>query len=381
MENVYKLRFESIASGGAAVAHLEGKTVFMEGGAPDDVACCRVTEEHKTYAKAELLEIIEASPVRIKSCCAFYGNCGGCNLQHIEYKAQLAAKTAILTDCFVRIASLSPPPPEVFPSPDWEYRNRMQFHKEPSHGGSAYGLKGRERIIMVSDCLVAEPGIRSLLQGGGKTISLPPDKDRFTVFSKDGLLLNEGGQERGKIRLLDREITVDSGAFFQSNSVMLEKLLAVLLEIAGGADSSLPMADLYAGVGTFALFLGGLFSKTDLVEENKKALGVARENLKGREAAFYACHDADWAKEAKRRKTPYSFIVADPPRSGLAPRLAAWLAEAGPPLLAYVSCDPASLARDSQILTRGGYVLKSLYLFDFYPQTAHIESLAVFEKN
>jgi 23S rRNA (uracil1939-C5)-methyltransferase len=256
----------------------------------------------------------------------------------------------------------------------------MQFHKETAHGGCVFGLKSRKGIITVSDCPVAEPGIRSLLQGGEKAISLPPDKDRFTVFSKDGLLLNEGGQERGKISLLDREITVDAGAFFQSNSVMLEKLLAVLLEITGSADSSLLMADLYAGVGTFALFLGGLFSKTDLVEENKKALGVARENLKGREAAFYASRDADCAKEAKRRKAPYSFIVADPPRSGLAPRLSAWLAEAGPPLLAYVSCDPASLARDSQILTRGGYVLKSLYLFDFYPQTAHIESLAVFEK-
>jgi 23S rRNA (uracil1939-C5)-methyltransferase len=380
MENVCKLRFESIAAGGAAVARLDGKTVFAEGGAPDDVACCRITEEHKTYAKAELLEIIEASPVRIKNGCAFYGACGGCNLQHIDYNAQLVAKTGILAGSFIRIAGFCPPTPEVFPSPAWEYRNRMQFHKETAHGGGAFGLKGRQGIIAVSDCPVAAPGIRSLLQGGGKAISLPPDKDRFTVYSKDGLLLNEGGQERGKIRLLDREITVDAGAFFQSNSVMLEKLLAVLLEIAGGADSSLPMADLYAGVGTFALFLGGLFSKTDLAEENKKALNVARENLKGREAAFYASRDADWAKEAKRRKAPYSFIVADPPRSGLAPRLAAWLAEAGPPLLAYVSCDTASLARDSQILTRGGYVLKSLYLFDFYPQTAHIESLAVFEK-
>jgi 23S rRNA (uracil1939-C5)-methyltransferase len=162
---------------------------------------------------------------------------------------------------------------------------------------------------------------------------------------------------------------------------MLEKLLAVLLEITGSADSSLPMADLYAGVGTFALFLGGLFSKTDLVEENKKTLNVARENLKEKKAAFYACRDADWVKETKRRKTPYSFVIADPPRSGLALSLTAWLAEAGPPLLAYVSCDPASLARDSQILTCGGYVSNSLYLFDFYPQTAHIESLAIFEKN
>jgi 23S rRNA (uracil1939-C5)-methyltransferase len=330
-----------------------------------------------------MLEIIEASPVRINAACALYGVCGGCHLQHIKYEAQLATKTAILTDCFAKIGHLHPPPIEVFSSPEYEYRNRMQLHKEATDrdNGVILGLKGREGIVAVRDCLIAESGIRSLLQGGAKkNLSLPPDKDRFTVFSKDGLLLNEGGKERGKIRLMNKEIQVDAGAFFQSNCVMLEKLLAVLLETASKADRFLPAADIYAGVGTFAVFLSSLFPKIDLVEENKRALSVARENLKGKDAAFFACRDQDWVKEARRLKTSYSFITADPPRTGLAPRLAAWLAEAGPPLLAYVSCDPASLARDSRILTGGGYTLTSLIIFDFYPQTAHIESLAVFEK-
>ncbi|MDR2953189.1 MAG: class I SAM-dependent RNA methyltransferase, partial [Treponema sp.] len=207
MEKICKLRFESIAQGGAAVARLEGKTVFIEGGAPDETALCRVIEEHKTWAKAEMLEIIEASPVRINAACDLYGVCGGCHLQHIKYEAPLGAKTAILTDCFAKIGHLHPPPVEVFSSPAWEYRNRMQFHKEATDRGNGVilGLKGREGIVAVRDCPIAESGIRSLLQGGaGKNLNLPPDKDRFTVFSKDGLLLNEGGKERGKIRLMNK---------------------------------------------------------------------------------------------------------------------------------------------------------------------------------
>ena len=395
MDGIYKLQLTNIAAGGAALARVEGKTVFVEGGAPDEIACCRITEEHKTWAKAELLEIIEASPVRIDSACAFYTQCGGCNLQHIEYNAQLAAKRAVLTECFSKIGGLRPVEPEIFPSPPWEYRNRMQFHclreNEPlarSQGAERlkFGLKARfGDIIAVSDCPIADPGIREILQRGGKELRLPPEKDRFTVYSRDGLLLNEGGQERGKTRLLEKDVLLDAGVFFQSNGVMLEKLISVLLEIAGTADAGLPMADLYAGVGTFAVFLGAVFPKIDLVEENKKAVGIARENLRGSSVEFFALRDSDWVKEAKRRKQKHGFMVVDPPRAGLASRLASWLAEDGPPLLAYVSCDPASLARDSKILTepkvrKSGYKLTNIKLFDFYPQTSHIESLAVFER-
>ena len=145
------------------------------------------------------------------------------------------------------------------------------------------------------------------------------------------------------------------------------------------------MADLYCGVGTFACFLGDLFPKTDLVEKNKSALALARENFAKSGAAaaaeFFALSGDGWAalKTGKASARPYGFIVVDPPRQGLSPSLSAWLAAKGP-VLAYVSCDPATLARDGGILRRGGYELAELRLYDFYPQTAHIESLAVFRK-
>ena len=384
--DVYKIRLESIAPGGAALGRIEGKPVFVEGGAPDETVCCRTVEEHKTWDRAELLEIVEAADCRIAPACAFYGECGGCNLQHINYDAQLSTKTAILKDSIMRIGGFTPVEPEIFASPPWEYRNRMQFHcfRQSIHSEDdpKFGLMGRGsgEIVAVSDCPIAEPGIRELLRRGGRALPLPPEKDRFTVFSSGSSFLSEGGVQRGKIRLLDSEVLLDAGVFFQSNIVMLEKLILELREIAKNADRNLPMADLYCGVGTFAVFSGGQFPKVILAEENKKAVSLARENLKGRDAEFFALRDTDWLKAIFGRKAAFGFAVADPPRAGLAPKLAFALAREGPPLLAYVSCDTAALARDSKILTNGSYKLKKLALFDFYPQTAHIESLAVFEK-
>ena len=378
------LYIEGIAEGGEGIARLDGKSIFVRGGGPKEKAVCRITEDRRSWARAELVEVIEASKDRVQPACPLYGNCGGCNLQHLNYQAQLDAKAGILCECFKRIGGFNPPTPAILPSAPWEYRNRVQFHRIPPNG---LGFMSHNSVTPVPapDCPIADPGIRAFLQktASGETPLLPdPKSERFTVYARNGLFLYEGGVEQGKTKILDREIHLDVGCFFQSNGNLLESLVAKLKEIAAAANHSLPMADLYCGVGTFACFLMELFPKIDLLEENKKALALAKKNiaLGGTGAAkfraeFFALRDTGWAK---LRHGGYSFIVADPPRQGLAPALAHWLATEGPPLLAYVSCAPATLARDSKILLAGGYALAELLLYDFYPQTAHIESLAVF---
>jgi len=384
--DVCKLQLENITSGGDALGRLEGKPVFVEMGAPEESALCRIAEDHNTWAKAELLEIIKPSEDRVDAVCAFYGKCGGCNLQHINYDAQISAKISILKDSFLRIGGFTAPEIEVFVSPPYAYRNRMQFHclrqAAKSEHDLKFGLMGRRspQIIAVSDCPIASPPIRDSLRGNGRAITLPPEKDRFTVFCKDEVFLSEGAQQRGKIKLLEKEIQADAGVFFQSNCFMLEKLILELQKTAESADQTLPMADLYCGVGTFAIFLAEMFPKIILAEENKTAVSLARENLRGISAEFFALRDTGWQKALLNSANPFGFAVADPPRAGLAPKLAQALAQNGPSVFAYVSCDPSSLARDSKTLVKGGYKLKELKLFDFYPQTAHIESLAVFVK-
>ncbi|HCC37134.1 MAG TPA: class I SAM-dependent RNA methyltransferase [Treponema sp.] len=389
--DVFRLRIDAIAAGAEGIGRLEGKSVFVRGTAPGDTALCRVVEDHRSWARAELVEVIEGGGSRITPVCPYYGICGGCDLQHIDYEAQLAAKTAIIKDCFSRIGGFTPIEPEIVPSPPWEYRNRMQFHCFPEENGQnsparAIGLKARKSggIVPVTDCPIADKGIRAMLRDAGtaKSRLRPfPGKERFTVYARNGLFLYEGGPRQGAARLLDKEITLDISVFFQSNGFLLETLIADLRELAAGADHSRAMADLYCGVGTFSIFLNDFFPHIDLLEENRDALTLARENLlfhtPGANASFFAVKDTRWVKT---EHGDYGFIVADPPRQGLAPALSGWLAERGPPLFAYVSCDPATLARDSKILRAGGYELVRLRFYDFYPQTAHIESLAVFAR-
>ncbi|MDR1587711.1 MAG: TRAM domain-containing protein [Treponema sp.] len=380
MGEIFNSKIEGIAAGGAGIARLGNTPVFVEMTAPGDRVNCRVVEEHRGWARAELLETSEASADRVDPACPFYGRCGGCGLQHVKYEAQLAAKGAILRSAFERIGGFSPPSPPLIPSEPWEYRNRVEFHRL---GNAGFGLMARKsaEVIPIADCPVADPGIRTALKKtalGERVLALPPEKDRFAVYARRGVFLGEGGISRGKIRLLDTEISLDAGVFFQSNGTMLEKLIVDLRELAFGADRRLPMADLFCGVGTFAAFLGELFPRIDLVEKNKTALALARENLRGRPVEFFALRDDEWSRRGARRD--YGFIVADPPRQGLSPGTARRLAAEGPPLLAYVSCDPATLARDAAVLLGGGYRLAELRLYDFYPQTAHIESLSVFKR-
>ena len=387
---IRKTRIEKIASGGTGLARVDGKSLFIDGGIPGETVICRVTKEHGSWSQAELLDIEEVSPDRVKPVCGLYGKCGGCNLQHLSYPAQLSAKIAILKDTFLRIGGIEAPEPRVFESEPWEYRNRMQFHaaRDSQKPESSWCLKAKENsaTVPVFDCPIADSGIRDLLRGDEekKRALMPPHKDRFNVYSRNGLLLSEGGVPCGRTQFLDRELTLDASVFFQSNGVMLEALIYTLREIAEGSPcGNSAMADLYCGVGTFAVFLGEMFAKVDLVEENKTALALARENLMWvREGiappAFHAQRSEKWAAENRVR---HGFVIVDPPRQGLNQTLALALASGGPPMLAYVSCDPATLARDSKILLSGGFSLVDLYFFDFYPQTSHIESLAVFMRS
>lgn len=381
---IFTASVERLVSGGAGLLHYRGQSIFMDNTAPGDTVIGRIREDHKGWAWADPVEITEASPNRISPVCPLYETCGGCSLQHLSYEAQLTEKSALLQDTLIRIGGLRVLPKlKVYPAPPFEYRNRVQFHRisRPRHGTAALGFKPRkgEAVIPLEDCPVADPGIRQALRT--KLLFPPPEKDRFTVYARGKTFLSESGTRRGTVSLLNRELLMDAGVFFQSNGTMLETVITDLITLTETVDNSLPMADLYCGVGTFASFLQDRFFRMDLVEQNKTALALARENVSGPGIRYAALSGDQWVKTlAEKALLHYSFIVADPPRQGLSPLLRRGLSHAGPPVLAYLSCDPATLARDTQALTRGGYVLEELRFYDFYPQTAHIESLAVFRR-
>jgi 23S rRNA (uracil1939-C5)-methyltransferase len=381
------LSIEQIITGGAGMAHYEGKTIFVDLVAPEDVIRACITNDHGHYSQAKIQEILVPSPQRIIPFCPVYGQCGGCNLQQITYKAQLLAKKQILIDTFSRIGGIKSFPDIVItPSSPSEYRNRVQFHrilvKNQNDSVPMVGFKCRtsNEVLPLSDCPVADPGIRNALRYTG--IVPAANYNRFTVYSKDTTFLQEGVTNRGTIQLLNKTLTIDATCFFQSNAIVLEKLITDLLEFATSLDTTKPVADLYCGVGTFATFLNDIFPQLDLMEENTIALSLATHNVSGKNIRYFALKDEKWATMALNDLANFSYelIVMDPPRQGLSPALCDYLIESKSPALAYISCDPATLARDTKILCAGGYTIEQLRLYDFYPHTAHIESLVFFKR-
>lgn len=397
--DIVSVEVTGIVPGGAGIARHQGRALFVRHSAPGDRVRVRIRRVRGSWAEAAILEILEASPRRVRPRCPLRSEagtegCGGCSFQHLDYGFQREAKAAMLRESFGRLGGLSWETPRVLPSSPWEYRNRVQFHAVRSGGETPpraessraesprVGFKSsggaESRVIPVHDCPIADPGIRALLRSG--ELEAPAGRDRFTVYSREGMTLREDGRSRGRVRLRDRELLMDAGLFFQSNAAMLELLIGDLVRLAAAADRSLPLADLYSGVGTFAAFLSPCFPRTELLEENRAALALARQNVDSGDYKFHALTDNEWVKiqESERQAPRYGLIVADPPRQGLSPPLRRWLARGPAPLLAYVSCDPATLARDSGELVRGAWELVDLACYDFYPQTAHIESLALF---
>jgi 23S rRNA (uracil1939-C5)-methyltransferase len=385
--DIFEAEPERIAAGGAGLARPGGQAVFIPYAAPGDRLRCRVMRDHGPWAEAEILDIIRPSPRRVEPRCPLYPpagpagpeHCGGCSLQHLGYDAQLEAKEAIVREAFDRIARIPAGDITVTPSPPWEYRNRIQLHRGP--GAPGFKSAAGAGLVPLGDCPVAEAGIRALLRSG--SLRAPAGRDRFTLYGRGEFSVLEGGRSRGKLKIRDREILMDAGVFFQSNAAALELLIGEILDFIRnpGLKTGAPLADLYCGVGTFAAFLADRFPRIDLLEENPLALTLARGNVPPEEARFFAMTDNEWVRKKERERPPgeYGLIIADPPRRGLSPAMRRWLGRAPAPVLLYVSCDPATLARDSGELSKG-WDLAALKLFDFYPQTAHIECLAVFTR-
>jgi 23S rRNA (uracil1939-C5)-methyltransferase len=323
----------------------------------------------------------------------------------MDYALQLNKKEKRLNYLISNVSGIDKIPSiEVVPSEPYGYRERFQFHrvdkakykkntaryKHLNTGASAvssigFAARRTNDIIPINDCLIASEILRCSLRAG--KIKPPLDKDRWTVYGRGETLLEEGGRQRGKILLCGKELVVDAALFFQSNGALLEKLIERIISLAKNVEGKSSAGDFYCGVGTFAVFLQDIFSRIDLLEENSASLALARDNLAHTRSVsqecktrFWAETDNQWVKKMRHTNRVYDFLVLDPGRQGLSPSMRQWLCENRPHTLVYVSCDPTALARDTKFLTTTSscFTLESLTLYDFYPQTEHIETLAVF---
>jgi 23S rRNA (uracil1939-C5)-methyltransferase len=365
-----------LVAGGDGLGFLDGKAVFVPDTLPGEVVRVRWTQRHRDFDRAAVVEVRQPSPHRVTPPCRLAGRCGGCDWLHISYEEQLAQKISIVQEALRRVGRIEPPPLLIEPSPPLGSRSRAQIHRQGDTLG--YMAARSNQLVKVETCPIVAPAIDTIFGGAVRT---PDDRERFTVFgvglSPDGTapaVAVEGIDDDRDltVSIRGRPITFSVGCFFQSNLAVLERLIPWAFDQLSGDVA----ADLYCGVGLFGVFLSLRFSRIICVEESATSMAYARRNITGTAAEFYPMSVEQWISSGGAARSAPDTVVADPPRIGLDPQVREWLCRVRPRTFLYVSCNPVTMARDLARLLSGGFRLDAIRLFDFYPQTSHVEVVA-----
>jgi 23S rRNA (uracil1939-C5)-methyltransferase len=359
----------------------DGRAVFVPGTAPGDRVRVRIVEVRARHARGRVAELLEAGAARTDPVCAVFGACGGCTWQHVAYPAQLEAKAAILRDALARIGGLAVPGElHVEPSPTpYAYRGRARVLVEGGRVG--FRRLRSHALCATARCPVLVPALEVRLR---ELAEHPPARDgewELTAGAQGttrAVPLGAGGDPIFVAVGTDR-LRVSPGAFVQSNALLLETLAGAVAEAAGRGALAL---ELFAGAGLLTLGLARRFSRVVAVEGNRAAAADLAESCRaaGLANVEILTEPVEAALAAPRLPAGADAAILDPPRTGLPPGSAEALARLGPRRIVLLSCDPATLARDAARLGAEGFDLCGVRGFDLFPQTPHVEALAVFER-
>lgn len=382
-ERVRTVRVERLVAGGRGLARLpDGRALLADFAAPGELVEVTVERLHADYAEGVVTRVIEPSRSRVEPRCALFGECGGCQLQHLDYPAQLAVKEGIVREQLARIGGLADAPvrPVVGADDPWAYRNHVRLSTGRRFGDAGFIHRRGRGLLRVTDCPIADPWVNGVLprvQGharGIHQIQLRRNAATGSALIAPAIeaLAGEGAADRYVEELDGRRFQVSASSFFQVNSAQAEKLAAL-------AGAELPargelLVDAYAGVGVFAALFAGRFARVVAIEESPSALRDAEVNLAGLANVEFRRGKVE-ALLPELGANP-SVVLLDPPRAGCAPEVAEALTALAPPVVVYVSCNPTTLARDLRRLVDGGYALERVTPIDMFPQTAHVECVA-----
>jgi len=403
------LKIEKPVFGGDCLARLpDGRAIFVPFTLPGETVRVEITEEKKRFARGKLVEVIESSPDRIEPRCIYFGVCGGCQYQHLGYTKQLTLKENLLKDQFQRIGKMDNAPIQsIIPSlHPFNYRNHVQFHLSQD-GTLGYVHSDKKHLLPVNECHLPQETINKLWP----LINMEPDSGIYRMGIRqdsyhDLMVVLEGedpkpsefsldipvsvvytphdsrltvlaGDDHLNYTLLDHPFQVSARSFFQVNTPIAESMIRFLLDNLI-FNQSMKVLELYAGVGLFSAFIAEKVEYLTAVESSGSACHDFTVNLA--EYDNVSLYEAEAEEVLPSFKTPFDLLIVDPPRSGLAPVVHDALENISPQQIVYISCDPATLARDARKIIHKGYKLISVTPFDQFPQTAHIETISLFEK-
>jgi 23S rRNA (uracil1939-C5)-methyltransferase len=379
VDDTVEVTIEKLVAGGDGLARYDGLPIFVPLSAPGDRLRLRIVERRPSFARGEVVELLEAGPDRREAPCRHFANCGGCSLQHIDDEAQTRWKVSAARETLERLGSVTLDVPErVVRGDSWHYRLRaqLQVEGEPGKASVGYFARGSHRLVAVRTCAVLAEPLEDFVIGLAERLDERVPR-RLDVALGDGGALSCGpalpGLPRGTVSRKIGEFTYefDSRAFFQSHA----GLLPDFVEAVVGASKGETAYDLYAGVGLFSLALARRYREVLAVEGDSGATRHLRNNAK--KAGLDNLQTIGSAVESWIDRLPPGVdrIVVDPPRQGLSLKVRAALKRSQPKRLTYASCHPAALARDLKAMSRR-FEVESLTYLDLFPQTGHLEIVA-----
>ena len=407
---LFDVLLEKLTYGGEAMGRLpDGRAVFVPFGLPGENVRVELTEDKKNFARGKLLEVIQASPERIQPKCKHFGLCGGCHYQNLPYEKQLQAKTEILIDQLKRIGKIENPPvkPMVASPLEWNYRNNVQFHLTAEGKLGFINSKGNSSFP-IEECHLPDTSIdafwrelqfesnkdveRVSLRAGQdeelmiilesespETPELEIEADVSVVHLFDEHPVVIAGQDYLTINILEKDFHVSATSFFQVNSKMAEKMVEHLLTCLP-VSLSTTLIDVYCGVGLFSNFFAPKCEKVIGIESSESACEDFAINLDEFDNVdLYEGGAEEILPALVGRIANPTYAIVDPPRAGIEKQTLDAIINIKPQIIAYVSCDPSTLARDAARLIHGGYRLVEVTPFELFPQTYHIESISIFE--
>jgi 23S rRNA (uracil1939-C5)-methyltransferase len=366
--DVVEVAVEKLVFGGDGLARVGAQVVFVPLAAPGDELRIRVTEVGRGFARGVILEVLKPGPARRDPRCRHFGVCGGCTLQHVGYAAQVAAKAEFVRESLRRLGGIDwTGEIPVRTAAEYGYRARAEVQARRGHVG--WFRTGTHEIVDVDECPVLVPEAEALL---ARLRAEPPRHAVHIAAGDDGTATADPrATVRRRVAGFDFEIAPD--AFFQGNRLLAN---ALVLEATAGPAGALA-ADLYAGAGLFSLALARRFARVVSVEGRRAASAQAAANAQRNGIAnveFAAQPVEEWL--AAHTGARPDLVLLDPPRTGTGAHGARLVAALGASAITYVSCDPATLARDLRTFAAAGYGLESVVALDMFPQTHHVETVA-----
>lgn len=357
----------SLVNGGDGVARHAGQVIFIPFTVPGEKVKVKLVERKKSFIRGQLVQIIERSPQRLAAPCPHFEHCGGCDWQHLPYAMQLQAKTQHLSDALQRIGALQEIPMQpMLPSDnDYHYRNRIQgvIYQGRFH----FKQRGSRQLVAISQCAIAEKTINETL---ANDIEHAPEGRVEIAVHGDAVSI---------VALKDEQD--DDTGFRQVNTSVSERLTSMIKSIAIEHPGD-HCIDLYCGRGHWTIDMAKSIPHASVlgVDSSEKNIRAARDAAQ--QAGLSNVHFQHGRVEKLLKSLPLqnSFCIVDPPRAGLDEKVCRALCQHAPQKIAYISCHPASLARDLSILTAQHFTLNSVTGLDMFPQTAHIESMSVLSR-